>query len=203
MMIITVFLCFFSILSCEKNKDSYCVNTIKNSPNITTLSETEMNMIKHLFNHNQLDYKKYQFAQLQEDELGYRHVRCEQFANNLIIFMSDVIFHFDKNDNYYYLSGDLINKVNLNTKSSMKHDNIVETFIDEMKRDSFYKDNIEIMNGCFEIEFGYYDISDGDEEFTKTWKIKPTNKNYPYAYINDNNSEIIYYDNGIRLYRPY
>jgi Zn-dependent metalloprotease len=195
--IITVSLCF-SLLSCEKdeNENSFCVNIIRNSPAITILSESEMNVIKYLFNRNQLDYTKYQFTRFQEDDLGNRHVRCYQFANNLIIFTSDAIFHFDKNNNYYSLSGDLINTINLNTTSSMKHDDVIRKYIDIVEHDE------DIIEGCFDVEFGYYDlnasISYVNENFTKSWKIKPTNREYPCAYINDENSETIYYDNGIQ-----
>jgi Zn-dependent metalloprotease len=193
--------------SCEKDVDRdenfYCTNTIKSSPTITTLSKSEMDVIKYLFNRNQLDYTKYQFTRFQKDELGYHHIRCFQFANNLMVFTSDAIFHFDKNDNYYYLSGDLITTINLNTKSSMKQDEVVEKFIDEIKRNGFYAESTEILTGCFDIEFGYYDLNAGisytNEEFVKAWKIKSTNQDYPFAYINDENSEIIYYDNGIRF----
>jgi Zn-dependent metalloprotease len=222
MIIITVSFCF-SILSCEKNgnENFYCVNTIKNSPTITALSETEMNKIKYLFIHNHLDYTKYKFTQFQEDELGYRHIRCYQFANNLIIFTSDAIFHFDKNDNYSSLSGDLIHTINLNTNSQLPQDKIVGKYIDIVKHDEDFLEWLrllvemakvdetvemitleDIIEGCFDVEFGYYDLNTGisyaNESFTKAWKIKPTNRKYPYAYINDGNSEKIYYDNGLR-----
>ena len=203
LMIIAIFLCF-SILSCEKvgNENSYCIKTIKSSPGTTILSKSEMDEVKRLFNRNQLDYTKYLFTRFQKDELGYHHVRCYQFANNLIVFTSDAIFHFDKNDNYYYLSGDLINKINLNTKPLMKQDNVVEKFKGEIEQDGFTMTQYpDIIDGCFDLEFGYYDLNAGisyaDQKFTKAWKITPTNKDYPFAYINDENSKIIYYDNGI------
>jgi Zn-dependent metalloprotease len=197
------------------------VNIVRNSPTITILSESEMNVIKYLFNHNKLDYTKYQFIRFQEDELGHRHVRCYQFANNLIIFTSDAIFHFDKNNNYYFLSGDLINTINLNTKSAMRQDDVVTKYIDMVKHDEVFLEWLrllveiakvdetvevitleDIIEGCFDVEFGYYDLNAGisyaNENFTKSWKIKPTNREYPCAYINDENSETIYYDNGLR-----
>lgn len=219
--IVTVLMCF-CFLSCEKNENenTYCVNITRNSPTVTILSESEINAIKYLFNHNQLDYTKYQFTLFQEDELGYRHVRCNQFANNLSIFTSDVIFHFDGDDKYSSLSGDLISTINLNAKSSMKHDDVVEKYIDIVKHDEDFlawlrllvemaevDETVEIITlediieGCFDVEFGYYDLNEGisyaNEKFTKSWKIKPTTRKYPYAYLNDENLEIIYYDNGV------
>jgi len=200
--IISVALCFCT-LSCkkEKNENSYCVNVIYNSPTITALSESEMEVVKYLFNLNQLDYTKYQFTRFEEDEFGH-HIRCNQFVNNLIIFYGDLIFHFDKNDSYYSLSGDLVNTINLNTTFSTKQDYVVEKFIDLVKHDEMinYKD---IIYECFEIEFGYYDLNDvtsTDPHFVKAWKITPANKEYPVAYLNDETSGVIYYFDGIMYF---
>jgi Zn-dependent metalloprotease len=186
----------------ESNENSNCVKIIKNLPKTTVLSKSEMDAIKYLFNRNQLDYTKYLFTRFQKDELGHSHARCYQFANNLIVFTSDAIFHFDKNDNFYY-SDRLISKIDLDTKPSMKQDNVVEKFKDEIEQDGFIMMQYpDIIDGCFELEFGYYDLNAGisyaDENYIKAWKIKPTNREYPNAYIKDKNSEIIYYDNGIR-----
>jgi len=207
--IITISLCF-SILSCENDRNDglYCVNTIKSKPGTTVLSKSEMEVVKNLFDRNKLDYKKYLFTRFQKDELGNHHIRCFQFANNLLVFTSDAIFHFGNNGNYSSLSGDLIKKINLNTISSMTKDNVVEKFIDILNDDELFfgihpEDKEKIISGCFDLEFGYYNLNAGisyaDEKFTKAWKIIPSNKEYPFAYINDDNSKIIYYDNGIRF----
>jgi Zn-dependent metalloprotease len=210
--------------SCEKdeNENFYCVNTIKSSPKNSSLSKSEMDVVKYLFNRNQLDYTKYQFTQFQKDELGHHHIRCFQFANNLLVFTSDAIFHFDKNDNYYSLSGDLINTLNFNTKPSMKQDDVIEKYIDIVQHDETFLAYLDILveiakvdetvdvihiediiEGCFDVEFGYYDlnasVSYTDEKYTKAWKINSNKYDYPFAYINDENSEVIYYDNGIRF----
>ena len=220
--IIAISLCF-SIVSCNKDniENSYCIKNIQNSPTTTILSNSEMDVVKYLFNRNQLDYTKYLFTKFQEDELGYHHIRCYQFANNLIVFTSDVIFHFDKNDNYYFLSDELINEINLNTKSLMTRDNIVEKYIDIVTNDEDFlawlrlleemvkvDETVEVIHiediieNCFDIEFGYYNLNAGisyaEENYTKAWKIKPSDRDYPYAYINDEDLEIIYYDNGFR-----
>jgi hypothetical protein len=51
---------------------------------------------------------------------------------------------------------------------------------------------------CFEVEFGYVGLHDSHEQLVKAWKVKPIDKDYPYAYIQDENSEIVYYDTGVR-----
>lgn len=202
--IILISLCF-GILSCEQDETEnfHCVNTIRNSAATVILSESELGTIKSLFDYNRLDFNKYQFSSLQNDELGYHHIRCNQFVNSLRVFTDDLIFHFDQNDKYYSLSGDIIEKIDLNTKTSMDYDSVVEKFLHLIEQDNTYiGDKKEIINNCFDLEFGYFDLNAGisysDENFTKAWKIKLTNKDYPYAYINDENSETISYDNGIR-----
>jgi len=201
MIIITV---CFSILSCEKNgnENSYCVNTIKNSPTITTLSESEMNAIKYLFSRNHLDYTKYQFTKFVENPfLKLRYVYCNSFASGLIIFDNEIRFDFDENDNFCNSMGGLFDVVISNTKASMKQDNVVEVFIGELKRDGWIQAYPEILEGCFGIEFGcfcLYSLDKCDYYFTKAWKITQAGIEYPLAYINDENSELIYYFNGIQ-----
>jgi Zn-dependent metalloprotease len=192
------------LAACNSNGEGlYCIKTIQNSPGTTVLSKSEMDEIKNLFSRNQLDFKKYQFTRFQKDELGHRHVRCYQFANNLIVFTSDAIFHFDNNGKYYTLSGELVNAISLDKNPSMSRDEVVEKFMGNIEQDGFNQGNNELISSCFDVEFGYYDLNAGisyaDEKYVKAWKIKPRNSEYPFAYINDESSEIIYYDNGIRF----
>jgi Zn-dependent metalloprotease len=202
--IIGISLCI-SLVSCEQYKaeNAYCVNRIHNSLTTIILPQNQIDSIKFLFDYNHLDYTKYQFYSLQDDELGYHHVKCHQFKNNLRLFTNDLIFHFNEKNNYYFLSGELIEKVSLDSRSTMNYDSVVAKFLYALDQDKdFFGDKKIIKNNCFDIEFGYYDlntgISNASENFAKAWKIKPTNRDYPYAYINDMNSVIIGYDNGIR-----
>jgi Zn-dependent metalloprotease len=201
MIIIAVFLCF-GFSSCNKNKDSHCVNSIQSSPKITLLSESEMEEIKYLFNYNQLDYTKYLFTRYTKDELGYKRVRCYQFANNLRVFSNELIFPFDMFNNYSGVAGNIINEINLDTKPLQEQDEVVDRFIEKMNQDEEHIKDKKNKKTCFNLEFGYYDLNAGTGDtnkiFTKAWKIESTNNDYPFAYINDNNLEIIYYDNGIR-----
>jgi len=203
LIIISALICGVAFVSCNSDttdeKNSVCVKIIKSSPGTTVLSKSEMGIVKNLFNRNQLDYTKCLFTQFQQDELGYYHIRCYQFANNLIVFTSDAIFHFDQNGNYYFLSGKLINNIDLDTKPSMDKNKVAQLFKSMLVQDG----NTALVDNCFDIEFGYYDLnafsSTANGNFTKAWKIYPANREYPYAYINDENSEIITYDNGIIL----
>ena len=90
----------------------------------------------------------------------------------------------------------------MNTKASMKEDDVVKMFINAVKEDGFY-DAEFIINGCFNVEFGYYDlnasISFTDAKYVKAWKITSSFTEEVVAYINDEKSELIYYFNGIYI----
>ena len=202
-LIIWIFL-FINSISCKKDKyeNNYCVNNISDTPNRAILTDTDLKTIKSLFDHNNLIYSNYQFYELQIDELGYHHVRCFQYINNLKLFTNDLIFHFNQNDSYCYLSGDLINGINLDTKPKMIQNKVIDLFINEINKDNNYFDSKdELIKGCFDIEFGYYDLNAGTESsiniFTKAWFVKPKGKEYPIAYIDDSHNRLIGYSDGI------
>ena len=189
---------FMVIISCnkEQNECDYCVNKIINSPNTSILSEAELKTIKSLFDFNHLSYSNLQFFRLQTDELGYHHVRCYQYINNLILYSNDLIFHFNQNNVYYFLSGDLFNKIDLDNKTTMNQNDVIEIFFKEVEKDFYSIDEIN----CVDLEFGYCDLdtdTGGDHPFAKAWRVKPKGKDYPVAYIDDTKHELIGYSNGI------
>jgi len=180
----------------KTGKNDYCVKVIQNSPNV--LPENEMIVIKSLFNSNRMDAAKYQFYQLDTDELGFKHVRGYQYVNNLKVFSEALIFHFNQNDSCYSVSGVLIQSTGLDAKPSLNQDKAVEVFIKKIAQEKASMVDINILKGCFEVEFGYVGLDDSKEKFAKVWKVKPADKDFPYAYIQDDNAEIFYYDNGVR-----
>lgn len=199
--ILAIFL-YFSFSSCDKNKSSHCTNFVQNSPQTTLLSESEMEAIRYLFNYNQLDHTKYLFTRYTADDLGYKRVRCYQFVNNLMVFSHELIFPFDIVNDYTGVAGNVIDEIDLDTKPQQKQDDVMDRFIERMNQDEERIKDKKNKKTCFDVEFGYYDVNAGrgdtNKLFTKAWKIKPTDKGYPRAYINDDNLEILYYDNGIR-----
>jgi Zn-dependent metalloprotease len=208
---ISIFL-FISLISCEIVKDpnlldnkeiNYCINFIQNKPDSILLSEGDLSIAKSLFDLNKLDYSNLQFYRLQTEELGY-HVRCYQYVNNLKIFTDEVFFHFNKDKTYKTLSGGvLITKIDLNIEASMIQNDVIELYLKELNKDNNYNGNKDdIIQGCYDIEFGYYDLNAGISysvsNFTKAWIVKPKGQEYPFAYFNDMTSTTIFYDNGIR-----
>ena len=179
-------------------QNARCVHMIQNSPTTSVLPESEMNVIKSLFSSNRMDYSNYQFYRLDTDELEFKHVRCYQFVDNLKVFSEELIFHFNQHDNYYLLSGNLINSTGLDANPSLNQNKVAEVFIQQIAQEKASTIDTGVLTGCFEIEFGYVSLDDSNEKFVKAWKAKPTGKDYPYAYISDDNAEIIRYDNGVR-----
>jgi len=200
---------FFSILICfsimnfscktSKKGNSTCVEVIQNSTFAGNLTESEMYVIKSLFESNRMDFSKYHFYQLDKDDLGFHHVKCFQLINNLKVFSEELIFHFNKNNENYLTSGNVINSLKLDDKQSLNKNKAVEIFLGKITQEKASMVDKNIQKGCFEVEFGYYGLDGSKGKFVKVWKVKPKGKDHPYAYINDDNSEIVYYDNGVRF----
>ena len=192
----------FSVMhySCKTKtvNNAYCVKVIQQSPSTLVLPASEQNVIQSLFNSNGMDFSNYQFVQLDTDELGFRHVRCYQFVNNLKVFSEVLIFHFNPQDAYYLVSGNIINSIGLESKPSLNQHKVAGIFIQQIAQEKASMVDQAILKGCFDIELGYVGLDGSTEKFAKAWKVNPTGKDYPFAYINDETSEIIYYDNGVR-----
>ena len=198
---ISIILCFSMIqFSCKTKKvnNSGCVTVIQNSLTTPVLPESEMNVIKSLFAANRMDDTKYQFYRLDKDDLGFTHVRSYQYVNGLRVFSADLIFHFNQNGAYYLLTGNLINSTGLDARPSLNPQKVAEIFSQRIGQEKASMVDATVSKGCFEIEFGYAGLDNSNEKFAKVWKAKPAGKDSPFAYINDDTSEIIYYDNGVR-----
>ena len=197
--IVSILFCFGMLhFSCKTAKKASCVEFVQNSPTTSVLPESEIKLIKSLFTGNRMDYANYQFYQLDTDDLGFNHVRCYQFVNNLKVFSADLIFHFNQNNSFYLVSGTQIKSIKLDDKPSLNRKKVVELFVQKVSQEKASMVDKDIAKGCFEIEFGYVGLDDSNGKFAKAWKAKPAGRDYPYAYINDDNSEVIYYDNGVR-----
>lgn len=189
----------------EKIESKYCVNYIRSSPDTIFISEDDLIAVKSLFDLNHIVDHSFQFYGFQHDNLGYYHVRCNQFVNGLQLFRENLIFHFKPDKTYSSLSGDLIAQIDLDTIPSMAQDSVIEKYLEELDKDDFYKmmgDVEKIKQGCFDIEFGYFDLNDwmgiAEPNYIKAWKVNPKGRENPHAYINDLTSTLFSYDNGVR-----
>jgi hypothetical protein len=200
----------FLLSTCENSKyfvdcvdSKFCSEIIKGKPDGTLISDSDLNIVKSLFESNNLTLDNFLVYKLQKDDQGYNHVRCIQYINNFNVFSNQVIFHFDSQGHYYFLSGDLVSGINIKTLPSMCSQEAITLFLQNVKKDDFYNRNIkQIEDGCFLCELGYFDLNIGtsyaEQNFKLAWWIRPKGSDYPYAYINDTGHTLIYYDNGIR-----
>ena len=134
---------------------------------------------------------------------------CKQYVNGLRVHFEDLRYSFDEEGKLYKYGGmpnNEITSIDLDNLPSMKINEIAELYIDEVSNDSLLSSNTKkgIMTGCYELEFGYYDLNASQSEvqganFTKAWRIRSKNNRFNQAAINDITSELIWYDNGINV----
>ena len=195
------FLAFLLLLSsCEESK--FCSEIVKGKPDNHLVSDSDLQTVKSLFELNDLNLNNFLVYRLQNNDLGYKHVRCYQYVNNLQVFTNDVIFHFNAQNHYYSLSGELISSINIKTSPSLSKNDVIEIFLESIENDGYYNANLEqIKDGCFICELGYYDLNAGisfaSHNFAGAWKIRPEDSEYPIAFINDSDGSLINYDIGI------
>jgi hypothetical protein len=196
---IAVLLALICLFSCEDLKN--CPDVIKGKPENNIVSEADFNTINSLFSGNNLNIEIFLPYRIQSDELGHKHVRCYQYVNNLQVFSDEVIFHFNAQNQYYSLSGEIISGINKSPDSGMSRKDAERLFLKLADEDGRYSSK-DLNDKCLQCELGYYDMNAGTgtgaHDFKLAWKIKPEDSDYPYAFINDTDKLGIYYDNGVR-----
>jgi hypothetical protein len=207
--ILTIGLLILVILSCRKSdnlpEDNRCTNLVIDNPDIQLLPDQEIDTIKYLFSTNYISYSGLQFWNFIEsrgyNNVLFRNIGAYQFVNGLKVFTDYWGFEFGENNVLVNMFGDTIRNLSLPSKPILLQSQVRGIFINEIKKDGFYKNNLAIQDSCIEMEFGYYDLNSGSGNqsgnYTTAWKVYPKNQNYPNAYIDDLRGKLIYYDNGI------
>lgn len=198
---ISVLVFLFSLNSCNKVNRT-CTTEVETSSSDHLISDEQLVKAELLLNAANLDYSNYQIYRFEKSFLNSQHIRCHQFMNGLQIFTEDIIFHFDENNDYQFSSGDAINSIALDNKSKMSQNELKKIYINRIKKDSHAKNYLnKITRNCLEMQFGYYDLNAGKGDSTiimkKVWKITPLNSDSPKMFVNDDNSEVISFHNGV------
>jgi hypothetical protein len=176
---------------------------------IPAVSDSEFAIVKSLFDKNKLSLSNLKVYRLLENQSRY-HVRCYQYYNTgsfrnslLEYFRNDVVFNFDKNNNYSSLGGDLINKIEIDIVPKAPMEEASNLFYDEINSDSWQKDSLEsYYQEGFNAELGIYDLNAGlsyaEHNFVLSWRVTISNNlSYPQAYVRADSLKLIYYSNGI------
>lgn len=196
-------------VSCTKEtnllEDNRCSSLVIDNPATQLLSDQKLDTIKYLFNKNHLRTTSLQFFNYQESRgyqnILFKYIVAYQFVNGLKVFTDYRGFEFGKNDSLVFMDGDTILSLNLPKKPRLSLFQVRAIFSNAINTDG-YKLYSSMQDSCMNMEFGYYDLNAGTgniiHKYTTAWKINPKNREYPYAFIDDLNVRLIYYDNGIR-----
>ena len=196
----------FSFLSHSNSISSNCADSsichivVKGSPDSSLISTSDMDTIRSLFDANRLNLDNLFFTWFRKDEINHFHVGCNQYINSLNVFTGELIFHFDSLGNYTGLSGEIIPEIKTKPIHSLCIGHVIELFLHNVEKDNVYRLQ-KIKEGCLRCELGYWDLNleknNMATNFTVAWWVKPIDSNYPFAYIDDTNDSLIFYNNGI------
>jgi len=201
---VLVLFVFIACFSCKKESANYCINRIIEKPGDSQLSEKDLNLVKSLFDKNNISYYNYSFYWLDTTVSGRHYVHCFQYVNSLKILSNPLHYTFDENDEVAGLWGEKIENINLDSIPNMNANDVVKIFLDQISKSSHFKSELaEIENGCFYVEFGYFQDTPLDDPKKKTmikaWKVSRDIGSIPYAYIDDADGRIIMYWEGFGL----
>ena len=177
-----------------------------------SLSSSEVATANSLFARNNLDARNYRYVRyLRESVQTYyppyasfdsQLVGVEEYTSGLPIFTGQSNFHF-KNGVFDFRSGHPSSGTHLNTVPTLNAGQLRSRFRATVTQ--FDPSLPMTWLQCVSAEFGYYDLNAGTgnatENLVKAWKVTLKNLAYPFAYYEDNDGKLIYYDNGIRTFR--
>ncbi|WP_299780856.1 hypothetical protein [uncultured Formosa sp.] len=206
----SIFICglMLSVASCNSDDDltnyEACAYEIVNSPTDDVVSAEEEAFAESLFAANTIASDALQITAVSTDLYLNDHVYCNQFLNGLQILNQDLIYHFDADGAFYQLSGYRITETELDTEKRLTENYVTDFFLNEVAEDAANALELDdIITDCVDIQFGYYEQFTGGIDYevislVKAWKVTPHDADYPVLYLNDSNSDLIYYGNGIQ-----
>src|SRR3989338_4042877 len=162
------------------------------------LPPIEIIIMNDLMEKNNLEIINLKAYRLLGDEFGMTHIKFIQLYENLPIFTSDIIYHFDKNGKYVSTSGKFVSEIDVLTIPAITKSKAKKIALKEIKKQ-------ESSEGIFVLEgsLGLYDknISRGTNvnDFVLVWEMKTVGAGYPVVYIDALTSKIIYFDGGLRF----
>ena len=209
-LMIVVVIVMTTFISCKKNTltangdlENEVVKTSRIYNTQTPLvSASEWGSVQGLFQKNNLSLSNLQVYELQTSD-GFHYVRCYQFFQGLELFTNDVVFVFDRDDNYSSLGGELITNISIDAVVRTTMYDASTMFFGKIVQDYAYHDSLDSFRyRGFNAELGIYDLNAGigatQKHFVPVWKITAANGlRYPIGYIRADSLHLIYYFNGI------
>lgn len=167
------------------------------------VSNGDLKTINYLFAKNNITLNNLRVYKLQTDELGYYHVRCDQYYDGLPLITEPVIFHFNNGGNLDCISGDMIDSINVDTIPDITAESTGVMLYKCITSDPASSQVLMNKSTCFESELGIFDINAGvsytDKNFVLVWKVESRNAESPQVIINAKNDSLIRYYNGVGI----
>lgn len=224
--LIIIVLVTLNLAACTKTNPPYlkqemtdnmgCIERIQIPVTAHSVKINDINTINQLFSSNNISISNFRYFNYENDSIQiwyapYLHydrktVRLDQYTNGLRIFTGDLVYNF-LNNQFSYRGGDLTKGTNLDTIPQLSLGKLRKLFTDNIEQ--FEHSSSKYKDTCFKAEFGYFNINAGtgnnEEVLVKAWRISKRNSiltaEYPLAYYYDQDGKLIYYDNGIRIYK--
>jgi hypothetical protein len=149
---------------------------------------------------NKIDYSNLQFWQYANMGAA-TYILAYQYVNGLKVFTDWISFWQKKSEISIEIYGDRITNIDVTNLHLMIPNDVKTIFLNKVANDEIMKKaNIDV-GSCVDLEFGYYNLNLHDitlpKSFTTAWRVTPKDKIYPWAYINDQNGDILEYVDGI------
>ena len=213
--------------SCKKNEtttptkieeDKGCVerkNVLVTDHSGHSINNSNIPIITGLFINNSIDNSKFRYYYYSADSVqtyfppyekfDNKVIRVKEFTNGLEIFTGEILFSF-KNNLFNLQNGNHTNGTTLNNTPNLTVGQIRTLFLGHIEQ--FDHNSNQYKDSCFSAEFGYFNLNSGTnnqtENLIKSWKITLRNRiypsEYPIAYYQDSNGNLIYYSNGIQTF---
>jgi hypothetical protein len=179
------------------------------------ISAAEVQTANGLFARNNIDNRTFRYRFYSRDAavqtyyppyatFESQRVGVEQYTNGLRILTGHLNYVFN-NGVFTFRAGNLTNGTRLDTKPALEPGQLRGLFLATAEKYDYNYSSYNLPEQCVTLEFGYYDMNAGTggatERLVKAWKVTRKNSEYPYAYYQDEDGALIYYDNGIRTFR--
>lgn len=176
------------------------------------LSSADLQTANALFASNNIDSRNLRFTRYTRETVqtyfppyasfDLQVVRVEEYVNGLPNFTGESNFLF-KNGVFSFHAGEPSKGTTLSPSSTLSAEQLRGLFVASISKFDADRNNVD--SKCVESQFGYYNLNAGTGTTTgnlaKVWRVSVKNQVYPFAYYQDKDGSLIYYDNGIRTSR--
>lgn len=133
-------------------------------------------------------------------------VRVDQYANGKRIINGSMNYTFH-NGLFETVAGVPTAGTSLDAIPALTEEQVLALFL--QSAELFEQKGTQYSDSCYKVEFGYYNLNGGTsnttENLVKAWRISPNmavrTSLFPIACYQDGGGKLIYYDNGIRVFK--